>query len=195
MLKEGTRAGLAIQSLHSTSQFRRAPLQKKKGTREANACLVPLLDEIESGERVMPANRRHSLSRNGSECPFLGRLIRTHRGRIRTLAGVIGHIPVSDLADKLIRQLPNECSACAQTVNSRSVPLNVDLAISLGGSNVANAAMGRKVSPAAGYRNSAAAEAEVASHSIDEHHIAGIAVILQAEAERAHREAAGGCVA
>jgi len=126
--------------------------------------------------RVTPIRWRHSCSGwNGSESPFLRRLLWTgRRRRTPTLTSVVGHILVSDLADSLIRQLLDVCSACPEIVVSRSIPLNVDLTVSLAGINAANAAVGRQGAPAARDGNSATAEAEVTSLSVDQHDIARV---------------------
>src|SRR5260370_36128110 len=95
-------------------------------------------------------------------------------GALETLAGVVGHILVSDLADHLSGALMHVCNACARSVVSRSIPLYVDSAIALGGFNAANAASVSQSGPAGSDRASTATEPVVAGRGIDQHHFAGI---------------------
>ena len=89
MLKEGTRADpcrgatpwIAIQSLHSTGRFRRASLQKKKGNQVSECLPGSPPGRIESGERVMPANRRHPLLRTAQNVLSFGGFVGLAGGR------------------------------------------------------------------------------------------------------------------
>ena len=64
----------------------------------------------------------------------------------------------------------------------------MNLSISLRTVDAANASSSRQRTRAAGDRDSAAAEAELASLSIDQHYIAGAALVLQTKAEQTHGE-------
>jgi len=66
----------------------------------------------------------------------------------------------------------------------------VDLAVSLDVVNAANATSGGQRPCSAGDRNSAAAEAVLASRGIDQHYIAWIGLVLKAEARHGRCEAA-----
>ena len=95
--------------------------------------------------------------------------------------------PGSDHGDIVVWEVPHVCGACAHTV-SRSIPLNMDPAVSLGGVNAADGAPSLQSASAACNNNSAGAEAEVAGDGIDQHHIALIGIIGQKKTECGHSE-------
>ena len=123
-----------------------------------------------------------------SVCRILRRISWTGRWRNPTLATVVREILISDLAYDFVRPLLYVSGSRSHTVVSGNVPLNVDLSVSLCSVDASNTSSGRQRARAAGDRNTAAAEAELASLSIDQHNVAGIALVLQAETEFRNRE-------
>ena len=84
--------------------------------------------------------------------------------------------------------LLRECSSYSGIVIRRGVPLNVPLSITLEVVNAAYASSSKRPSTARDL-NAATAEAIIASLSIDQHDVAGIGLILQAETEHPNRKA------
>ena len=118
-----------------------------------------------------------------------GFLYRHCRRWRRCRASVVAHIFVRDLTLGIVDADLHNRSSCSFSARADRIPFQVHATVPLNMVNAPLAPFNGQGTCPAGDQTSIAEEAVVASARIDQHKVAGVGFVLQAETEHRHREA------